>query len=326
MKLTPSKEEKKLKKLLDESQKILVTGHQRIDPDAVCSILVTIDILKQIYPEKDIDPIIQETNYNWPINTEEVFPGIGKIKNLPNEEIDLDQYDLVLVEDANRIGRCLSKTKGKSKITVIDHHDSKLREKPDIFINEGRSSNVEQLYITFKRIFNGNFKISKDTASLIYFGITADNGRFLYDKVSSDTFQVVADIYDIADVNPQKLEKNVLRLTRKSLISLKEVMENMKCDGNYCYSYITKEFIDKHNLTNSDVTSGGKDYFLSNIIVNTQGLDWGFMVYPIPGENRCRVSFRSFRNTEDVQKYARQLGGGGHINASAASINAKSIE
>jgi phosphoesterase RecJ-like protein len=326
MKLTPSKEETKLKKLIEESEKILVTSHIRIDPDAVCSILITTDILEQLYPEKSIFPIIQESYYKWPINTEKIFPGIGTIENIPNEMVDLNDYDLVIVCDAGEIERCLPKRKGKTKVVIIDHHEIIPNSKQDVLINEKRSSNTEQLYITFKRIFNGNFSVNKDLATLIYFGIITDNGRFLYENVNSETFEVVAEIFDIAEVNPQLMEKNILRLNINSLKALREALNNMKCKKNFCYSYFTKGFVKKTHLTVEELTSGGKDHFLSNIVVNTKDVDWGFVVYPTSNNDVWKVSFRAFRDTENIEPYARALGGGGHIRAASSTITAKSAK
>ena len=326
MKLTPSKEELKLKKLIEESEKILVTGHIRIDPDAVCSILITTDILRQIYTEKIINPIIQESYYKWPINTEEIFPGINTINNLPGEVIDLEKYDLVIVCDAGSIERCLPKWKGDTEIAIIDHHEIIPNSKQDVLINEKRSSNSEQLYITFRKIFDGSFSINKDLASLIYFGITADNGRFLYENVNSETFEVVAEIFDIAEVNPQIVEKNTLRLSINSLKALGEALNNMQCKKNFCYSYFTKDFVKKNGLTVEELTSGGKDHFLSNIVINTKDIDWGFVTYPTSEKDIWKVSFRAFRNTENVEPYARALGGGGHIRSASATVDAKSAK
>ncbi len=326
MKLTPSKEEKKLKRLIEDSDKILVTAHIRIDPDAVCSILITKDIINQVYPEKSVDPIIQESYFKWPINTEEIFPGINAIKNLPNQTIDLEKYDLVIVCDSGSIERCLPKRKGETKIAIIDHHEINSDLRQDVLVNEKRSSNSEQLYITFKKIFKGKFSVDKNIASLIYFGITADNRRFLYENVNSETFKVVAEIFDTAEVNPQIVEKNTLRLSLSSLKALGEALNNMKCKENYCYSYFTRDFVKKNGLTVEELTSGGKDHFLSQLVINTKDVDWGFVTYPISEKDMWKVSFRAFRNTQNVEPYARALGGGGHVRAASSTVEAKSAK
>ncbi|MFH1547080.1 MAG: bifunctional oligoribonuclease/PAP phosphatase NrnA [bacterium] len=326
MKLTPSKEELKLKKLIEESNKILVTGHQRIDPDAICGVLAVTKIINQLFPEKTVNPILQESHYKWPINSEKVFPGIKSVKNIPDETIDLDKYDLVIVCDADRLDRCITNMKGSSKIAVIDHHEIHPKEGRDIFINEKRSSCSEQVYVSFKRMFDGGFKVGKDIATLIYFGITADTGRFLYKSVNSETFEVVSEIFDISNANPQQVEKNSLRISRNSLNALSEALKNMRCEKNYCYSYIEKDFTEQNNITSEEVTSGGKDYFLSQLIVNTKDIDWGFVVIPTPEQNIWRVSFRAFRDTEDVERFARALGGGGHITASAANVDSNTAK
>lgn len=321
MNLKPSKEELKLKKLVENSQKVLITGHRGIDPDAVCSILILTDILKQIYPDKEVFPIIQEIRYEWPINTDELFPGISTIDNRGKDQIDLDNYDLAIACDSSSLERCLPNTKGKTTIAIIDHHNSPPDGSESAFVNEQRSSNSEQIYITARRLWGDKFEISKNTARLIYLGIVMDNGRFLFDKINSDTFAVVSDIYDIAKVNMQKIDKDFSIMTKRTTISLTEALNNRKSEGRMCYSSFSKEFIKDNNLKTEEVTAGGKDYFLSNIIVGNKDYDWGFVVYPSIKEDKWRVSFRSFINTEDVEQYAKALGGGGHKVASAAYLD-----
>lgn len=326
MKLTPSKEELKLKKLIEESSKILLITHIRIDEDAICSTLLTYYFLHKYYPDKEISIIIQETQDYWPRFTELDLKDYEKIDNIPSsQKVDLTKYNLVILNDVDEIKRCLSNYEGKTKVAIVDHHDSLAPESFEVKVNELRSSATEQVFITYKRILGNKFKVDKYISQYVHIGIFADTGRFLYSKTTSDTYEIMAEIKKVNTTNSEDLWKKIMNMDPKAVKTLGEAINNMKIVDNLCYSYISDEYKKNNNLTIDQVRSGISDNFLSSIARYIHGVDWAFVVFPI-GENAWKIGFRSIGGKVDVEKYARALKGGGHRSAASTIISANTVD
>ncbi|MGL5732456.1 MAG: DHH family phosphoesterase, partial [Metamycoplasmataceae bacterium] len=157
-----------------------------------------------------------------------------------------------------------------------------------------------------------NWKISKLAASYIYLGIYTDSGRFLFDKTSSRTFNLVSKLLK-TKFDVQWIHNNLLKRTINEILFQKEVLNNYETKGNTIYYFLS---IDKAKELNLTEENRNRVDFLANIQPYTI---WIFFIEQENGDIRVRL--RS--SIHNVHQIAQMFGGGGHEKASGAIIKSK---
>ena len=314
------KEEKLLKKEISKSKNILLLTHRGPDLDAFCSMLLIYRILKNLFPRKNITMKARQ------------YPQI-KLPQMENielvEEIDRGDEDLILCTDSSEWSIVADEHKdgiysSEVKRFFIDHHKTESSESN--VVNEMRSSATEQVYVTFKRIFEKKFKLDEDIASLVQYGIVADTGRFLYDITTFDTFRVFAEVKEFHSVDLEDFTYKYDKFPQEANEAVIELLKTLTIQDDMAYMYISKEIVEEKGLTKQGVNNGQaflRDKYLRFI----QGVHWGFIVKPIfEYTNKWYVSFRSTKGYQDVEIIAKKLNGGGHKYSSATKITADTVE
>jgi phosphoesterase RecJ-like protein len=319
---------KELKKLIEESEKVLITTHAIPDTDAKVSTAIVYHTLKNYFKKKDLDLLWQGKDKYPDIElnlgeSEEV-----SVRTRRDDQVDLSNYDLIILTDVDELRRALENTTGERKnysIVVIDHHQPSVagESEADLFINNQLSSASEQLYHTFKEIFGDEWAGDEYIARLIQYAIVDDTGRFMYDSVKPSTYEVMAELIRVVKVDLEEFSHNMNRMTFNSYKVLQQALENFRVVDNYGYSWITKDFIIENNLTSEDYQAGAV-MFLNDYMRRLEGIDWGFIVKEsFAGTGEWGVSFRSIRGAKEVNKIAEKLGGGGHHWAASARLKAE---
>ncbi len=325
---------KQFKRILGKSESILITSHTSPDPDALCSSLATYIILKELYPNKKIkinleNPPPNHFNFLKDFDKVEVKPTPIAIKN--------HKPDLLIITDCNGINRITEETEktielmkeNKIKLIAIDHHYLDIDYKPDVLINNRKSAAAEEVMITFRDHFN--YEITdKNLGEILLAGVISDTGRFLY---SNENFREISkSVAELLD-----LGLNINRLTQKSTayhISfpqiLAELLQNLRTEGFYSYSYISDDFFQNYIIKNSitgDQYKHAKHYFVDNFLYNLKGIKIGFSITPkfkSPKQfsGSIRVGPDANINAKDI---AEKLNGGGHKKAAGFKVEANSV-
>ena len=318
-----TKETKELKKQIERAKKILLLTHKGPDLDAFCSMLIMYGTIKKLFPKKDIT---MKTRQYPNIK----LPFMEKIEIV--ESIEYEQEDLVIVTDASSLGMCVERStdtiQDSNFYTIfIDHHKTINEETyRGILINELRSSATEQVYITLKEMLGKSFKIDKDTASLVQYGIVADTGGFIYDSTSSDTFRVFAEVKDCFSINLEEFTYKNDKFPKEANPVVIEYLKNLNIKEDMSYMYISREVCEKEGFKKQAINEA-QGFLRDNYLRFIQGVHWGFIVKPILDDpNKWFVSFRSTKDYQDVEIIAKALGGGGHKYSSAFKIEAESVE
>jgi phosphoesterase RecJ-like protein len=182
------------------------------------------------------------------------------------------------------------------------------------------------VYVSLKRIFGKKFKLDKDVASLVQFGIVADTGRFLFDLTTPDTFRIFAEAVEIHRVDLEEYEYKSSKFPREATEVIIEYLKTLTIEGDMAYMYMSKDIIEKNNFKKHAVNEAFvflKDKYLRFI----QGVHWGFIVKPMFSNNeKWSVSFRSTKGYQDVEEIAKKLGGGGHEFSSGIKLKAGSVD
>lgn len=322
-----NKTEKLLKKHIKKAKNILLLTHKGPDIDAFSSMLLMYKAIKEMYPEKQITMKTRQ----YPNSK---LPLMKELTVLQKEEnIQPEGEDLIIITDSSVWKLCQEEgdtiKETNASVFFIDHHRTDIDEEErtnQYFINEGRSSATEQVYVTLKRIFRDKFKIDKEAAALVQYGIIVDTGRFLFDLTTPETFRVFAEVMEVYRVDIEDFEYRSAKFPREANDVVIEYLKTLTIEGDMAYMYISQDIIDQRGFEKQAVNEAFvflKDKYLRFI----QGVHWGFIVKPMfNDDNEWSVSFRSTKGYQDVELIAKELNGGGHEYASAIKIKADNVE
>jgi phosphoesterase RecJ-like protein len=314
--------EKLLKKEIVKARRILVLSHKGPDVDAFCSMLLVYKILKDVFPEKDI--IIKARQYP---NVK--LPLMKNIKIVEKDEtIAPEGEDLIIATDCSEWRMIMEDedtiNTSTAPIIFIDHHKTETDE--PLIINEMRSSATEQVYVTFKKLFEKKFEVDKDIASLVQYGIVSDTGRFLFDLTTPDTFRIFAEVMEVHRVDLEEYEYKSSKFPREATDVIIEYLKSLTIEGDMSYMYISEDIIEKRGFEKQAVNQA-YTFLKDNYLRFIQGVHWGFIVKPMfKDNNRWSVSFRSTKGYQNVEEIATRLGGGGHRYSAATKLRAESVE
>jgi len=314
------KEYRKLKKLIEKSKNILILTHKGPDFDAFASSLILKNFLNTYYPKITVSfKARQAPTQNIPFMHEIQIAS----------KIDESGEDLIILTDASGWNMCVTDQDTihlttKAKIAVIDHHDT-IESIAEVTVNNNMSSATEQV-LDLCMNFKGGYKITKEISVLGQIGIIADTGRFLYENATPQTYELMAKLRKVYDLDIEDFEYRNSKFPMDALLPMKIYIQNIHIERDLAYTYITSNQISEYNLTKAGINNAHqfvRDYIIRNI----QGVHWGFIVKPsYLVENEWSVSFRSTKGYQQVDKMAEQLNGGGHKYSSACKIKASSAE
>src|SRR5699024_5362607 len=284
-----------------------VYSHIRPDGDcigaqvAACLWLHKNDI--EVYAFND-DPV--PLNLQW---LAEYFP-----IQQPDEK-QLEKCDAFLVLDGNspkRFGSYSEYIQDDPKPTyMIDHH-------PDPYSGFDFTISLEEASSTCELVFhlflqNDITQVDGKVAKALYTGILTDTGSLQYGSVTPETMNIASELLRQGDFRPNEVAERVV--SKKSLNHLHPLSMAMSTielfeDDQIDISDVTEEMLEKTDTTNDD-TEGFVAYPLS-----VRGIK-AAILFKALGDG-VKMSLRSKSDDVDVNKWAREIGGGGHKKASGA--------
>lgn len=324
----------KFKKLVEQSDKILVVSHVDTDPDAVCSALLLKNTLAKNYPDKTVTAVIEA-----PIPQKLKFlQNYDQIKTgLLIDELKFIKPQLLIMADANNYVRF---TRGyiqdirqyvkanNIKTIIIDHHIPDGHAPVDLFIHRSSPAATQDVYwLLYKQL---EFKRPDGYADTAMLGIISDTGRFLYkNNRYAETLDIAKELLD-EGVSIEELEKGAFNFSTDQMQVIANLASNIVSNGDYSYSFVSedieKKWRDKKiSSTNLKEVS---EFFSNTFIRNIGGSDWGFIVLPdlLSKPGNYNVSLRSIGDHKDVSVIARSLGGGGHKPAAGCKVKAENVK
>ncbi|MDR8394162.1 bifunctional oligoribonuclease/PAP phosphatase NrnA [Aliifodinibius sp. S!AR15-10] len=298
---------KKLIKRLQEHQTVGVFSHIRPDGDcigaqiAMCLWLENNGI--KAYAFND-DPV--PMNLEW---LTEYYP-----VQEPDEK-ELKECDAFVLVDGNsppRFGTYSDYIQDDPKPTyMIDHH-------PDPNDGFDMSISVEEASSTCELIFHVFLQhdinqLDSRAAKALYTGILTDTGSLQYDSVTPETLNICSELLRLGEFRPNEVAEKVFShktLNQLRLLGMAISTIELYEDNQIAIMCVTKEMLEKTNTTNDD-TEGFVAYPLSVADIKAA------VLFKALGDG-VKMSLRSKSNEVDVNKWAREIGGGGHKKASGA--------
>ena len=299
--------------LLDQPRQVVITTHQKPDPDAMGSSLALAHFLRLLGHRVTV---ISPTNWaaflNW-------MPGCPEVIDFELKRADaeaaLKKAEWLFCLDFNTLPRAKHMAPMLQQMQcvkiLIDHHQQPEETAFAYGISDtSKSSTSEMIYDLIADSGHAD-KITLSIAECLYAGIIGDTGSFRYPSASAHVHNIVAHLKNTG-LNHTKVHENIydnflenrLRFIGMVLLHRMEIM----------YEYNTALIsVAKNDLLRFDIKTGDTEG-LVNFPLSIQGIKMAAIV--IDRDEERKWSFRS-KGDFDTNTFARKnFEGGGHYNAS----------
>lgn len=299
--------------LLHTQRKIVVTMHQKPDPDAMGSSLALAGVLTQMGHEVTV---ISPTN--WP-DFLKWMPGSKQVIDFEAARekgiAALEAAEWVFCLDFNALSRTKNMAAKLAELNcvkiLIDHHEQPETQAFDYGISLTAKSSTSEMVYDFIKASGNDGLIDEDVADCLYAGIIGDTGSFRFPATTSAVHEMVADLKRkglkhsiIHEHLYDNFMEDRLRFIGHVLLHRMEIFY----EYNAALIAIPKSDLIKFNIRTGD-TEG-----LVNYPLTIQGIRLAGLV--IDRDEERKWSFRS-KGEVDVNTFARKyFNGGGHFNAS----------
>jgi phosphoesterase RecJ-like protein len=296
------------KKLIDQSQRILISGHISPDGDSLGSMIALSRCLsaagKQAFATADVKAC---GRLSFLEGTDDLIP-LRKLKRR--------KFDLFIYVDCASVDRLPPEVRPfaeKLPSLIIDHHATSKPSSEGAIIDPSAAAASE---IVWSFIKWNEWKIDRATAEALWVGLITDSGRFAYSSTSPATLRAACDLLksgvrtnEINDIIYSSFSSKAIELKRRAWRSL-HIWKNRK--------------VAEVSLTRDDFRDvRGKKADAEDVIDIPRQVarnEIALFFYQIPDRTKeTRVSIRT-RAPWDATTLATAFGGGGHIRAAGCTI------
>ncbi len=288
---------------IKEYDRIFIFRHLRPDGDCMGASKGLKEIIKESFPEKQVYLIDGQTS--------EYLAFLGE----DDREVADDYYadSLAIVVDTGNMER-ISNQKFRlcEEVIKIDHHIDRTPYGDISWVEDWRSSLCEMI-VDFYNTFSDELKLSSAAAYYLYTGMVTDSGRFRYSGVSGETMRLAGLLLD-KGVDTENLYANLYLDDWDNFKFKAYLYDTMKrTENGVAYVYIDAETQKRFNL--SFETASASVSAMDSI----KGcLCWLAFIENPSNDGSIRVRLRS--RFMEINTLAEQYNGGGHANASGATV------
>lgn len=289
---------KQIYKEIKKYNDIFIARHIGPDPDALGSQLALKEIIKNIFPKKNVYAI------GSPASKFKFIGTLDKIEDIPDNSllIVLDTPDIKRIDGVD-----ISKF---STIIKIDHHP-KVDSYAKIECIDETASSTSQMIL--EMIFALNLYIDKSISEKLYIGIVSDTDRFLHDYTSVKTFDLVTRMLKKTNIDFTKVYEPLYLRPLAEIKFQGYVYQNLDVTNNgLAYIKITDDMMKEFKV---DSASAGN--MINNLKYVDEILIWVFFSED-KKSNLIRANIRS--RGPYINELASRFGGGGHKYASGARL------
>jgi phosphoesterase RecJ-like protein len=307
--MVKSEREKAIAAALASSERILILSHKNPDGDAIGSTLGLGLALKALGKTVHMVNVSGVPDYlGW-------LPCANLITTAPDKNID---YDAVAVLDCSELERTGftppelgDDIKGRHHI-VIDHHPRDFTPSDTELVDTTAAAAGQLVYDILKLM---DAPISADIATCLYMALFTDTGGFRFPNTTTETFMIAAQL-TAAGAKPGDVSAMIYdreKAVRFALLGCALSTLTLSGDGKMADMQVTLDMFASTGTDGADT-----DGFV-NYPRRIEGVEVGILFKEL-AEGCFRASLRS-RGTVDVSAIARSFGGGGHRNASGATLD-----
>jgi len=286
-------------------QRFVLSSHVRPDGDAIGSQLAMAFALWQLGKE------VHLVNHDAPPTPMMVFPGVPKIEVAKRVE---DPGDAVIVMECGELSRTGVEGFERGFVINIDHHLGNTSYGTLNWFDTSAAACGEMVFDLVREL---GVELTPEIATHVYIAILTDTGSFHYSNISPRTFDICRQCVE-AGIDPPGIAGALY--DSNSLGRLKlfgAVMSKMELDpsGHVATMYVDQKLANDCGGTYED-TEG-----IVNLPLTVKDIE-AVAFFKEAGTDDWRVSMRS-KGEVDVNAIAKQLGGGGHKNASGCSAKGR---
>lgn len=299
---------------IKSSERVVLTTHKIPDGDALGSEIALYYYLKGI--GKNVTII---NHSRTPLNLGFIENGLVNVyeENETRNLSTINEADLLILSDTNRYERAgLSGEKFMEASAVkicIDHHMDLNKKLFNITLtDEGSPSTCQILYEMLKE--DTGFKFTKEISSALYLGIMTDTGGFRYPRTDKKTFLAAAELVDTG-ADPVELYDRIYSNETLDKLKLKSVFVSrieLSYSGRVAIGTLFQKDIKGSGVKESELEG------FTTILMEIRGVVVGIKILQL--KDGFKLSFRSKDNDVKMNLLAEEFGGGGHIQASGATI------
>ena len=287
-------------RFIDERDNFLITTHINADGDAYGSTLATAYWLQALGKRSTVvfHDSPREEKYRF-------LRGWGDI--IDCQQGAASQFDAAIVLDVpnrKRIGDAADLLPPAAHCLKIDHHPEEEHFADFRLVDTGASSTCQLIY---EIVCRSSVAFDTELATLIFSGLIYDTGRFSFSNTRSRDFEIAAQLTAYG-VRPNEVATwlffsnsyQTMKIIGYGLANMESFL-----DGRINVIYLPHEIVAQAGQADLDE--------LANYSSAVRGGEVGLFMREIDGEH-LKISFRS-RGRVDVNRVARQFGGGGHVHA-----------
>ena len=302
-----------IKKLVENSKTILISGHERPDGDcigsevALCATLRTNGFNATVV---NADPTPHRYRY---LDPDGLIRQVG-----PEEKLSADLVIVVDATDLSRLGKLKAEQFGDAKLVDIDHHLNNPKFGAVNFIDTKASSSGELIW---RLVSHCGWKVPQIALEALYTAIVTDTGQFSYSNTTPRVLRMAAELVE-KGVDPEVIWNRVyLNRTRNELELESRARASLVCaaGGKICrISLMHRDFVE---------TQTGPQHTeeLASVPRSLAGVELALFMYEINEGKHTKVSIRTMRGL-DACALAQKFGGGGHRQAAGCTIPAPLAE
>ena len=228
----------------------------------------------------------------------------------------LDGIDLLIVLDISDVKRLgvLADAVRKLKVPrlVIDHHVPSDDPGGDVIVADTAACATGELVYDLARTLD--LQLTPAIARALYTAILTDTGSFRFSNTTPRALAIAADLL-ARGVDPEEMYQRVYASAPLGRVRvLAEALNTLEVDAAHGLSWLSlpADAVERHDVRSEDL-DGIVEHARS--IVGTKMA----LFFRDLGHGKVKVSFRSTGGV-DVNRFARQFGGGGHAKASGAMV------
>lgn len=303
------------RRLINEANNIILTGHIRPDGDAVGSTLAMAYYLRTLGKRTTVVyPNAYPEFFNW-------IPGIKDtviFEDQPDVATRLiRESDLHICLDYNQMSRISAirpiVDAHKTPKMVIDHHLG-LEIEADFVLSDPEAAATCQLVFKFIKALSGAEVIDRQLAEYLMIGITTDTGNTAFSANDPELYYIIGDLI-ATGIDKTELYNHLFHTYTADRFKLMSyLMSKMELlnDGKTALVVLTQADMRKYNYKNGD-----SEGFV-NMPLQISKVTRSILVRE--EKNQINVSLRSVGDVP-VNKIAELFGGGGHKNAAGCEFD-----
>ena len=222
--------------------------------------------------------------------------------------------DLVLVLDTSEPNRIapLVPWLDPARTLVLDHHPPGPSVVGDTALQDASAAATGEL--VYDLIATSGDELSGACALAVYVAIVSDTGSFRFGNTTPRVHQIAAELLSRGVDPEQVFEKLYATAPRRRLELLREALASLETDDELGISWIVV-----HEATVARLGATPEDF--EGLVDHARSVEGTrvAILFRETFDGQTKVSLRANGDT-DVNRIAREFGGGGHVKASGATV------